>query len=97
MLERYTKEKLIDWCTAYPAKIVDKKDSKSIVETTDERKIICDSEAYPGIIIEKELKIGDLIVLHRDKIHMILDKNEFETALKFYKKFLNDSKKSKRI
>ncbi len=88
MLERYKTDKgLIDWCTVYPAKIVDKVDSKCVVETVDGRVIKTDSEAYPGIIIEKKLKTGDLIVLHRDKIHIILNKKEFERALKYYNKF----------
>ena len=89
MLERYTKDELVEWCTAYPAKIVDKKDFKWIVERPDDKKIIADSEAYPGIILEKDLKIGDLVVLHRDKIHMVLDKNEFENSLRFYNKSKN--------
>lgn len=87
MLERYTKDKLVEWCTAYPAKIVDRKDSKWVVERPDGNRIIADSEAYPGITIEKELKIGDLVILHRDKIHMVLDKDEFETTLEFFNKF----------
>jgi hypothetical protein len=87
MLERYTKHRLVEWCTAYPAKIVDKKNSKWVAERPDGKRIITDSEAYPGITIEKNLKIGDLVILHRDKIHMVLDKDEFETALEFFNKF----------
>jgi hypothetical protein len=86
-LERYTKDKLFDWCTAYPAKIVDKVDSKYVVETVDGRIIKTDSEAYPGIIVEKQLKIGDLIILHRDKIHIVLNKENFEIVSKLHKKF----------
>ncbi|MFH1474148.1 MAG: hypothetical protein ABIE55_04650 [Candidatus Aenigmatarchaeota archaeon] len=90
MLEKYTKDKLVDWCTAFPGKIVDRKESKWVVERYDGKRIISDSEAYPGITIEKELKIGDFVILHRDKIHMVLNKDEFETALKFYNKFRNE-------
>ena len=86
-LKRYTHDKkLVEWCLAYPARIIGKKDSKWVVERVDGKKIITDSEAYPGIIIEKNLKIGDMIILHRNKIHMVLDKNEFETALKLFNK-----------
>jgi hypothetical protein len=87
MLERYIKNGLVEWCLAYPAKIVDRKDFEWIVERPDGKRIKANSEAYPGIIIENNLRIGDLVILHRDKIHMVLDKNEFETALKFYNKF----------
>ena len=87
-LERYTHDKrLVEWCLAYPSRIVDRKDFKWLVERPDGKRIITDSEAYPGIIIEKNMKIGDLVILHRNKIHMILDKNEFEKALQFYNKF----------
>jgi len=92
-LKKYTQDKLVDWCTAYPAKIVDKTDSKWIVETVDSRIVKTDSEAYPGIRVENELKIGDLIILHRDKIHMVLNEKEFKKALNYYNKFLSDSKK----
>ena len=92
MLERYTNKGLVDWCTAYPARIVDKTNSTCIVERIDGKRIITDSEAYPEIIIEKKLKIGDLVILHRDKIHMILNEKEFETALKFYNKFRKELK-----
>ena len=91
-LERYKENKLVDWCTAYPAKIIGKKDSKWVVETVDNRISITDSMIYPGITIENKLKIGDLVVLHRGKIHMILNKTEFETASKFYKKFQKESR-----
>ena len=86
-LERYTQNELFDWCTAYPARIVDKINSKFIVETVDGRIVKTDSEAYPEIIVEKELKIGYLVILHRNKIHMILNEKEFGTALEFYNKF----------
>lgn len=88
-LERYIQDKLFNWCTAYPSKIVDKIDSKWVVETIDDRRVKTDSEAYPRIrtIDETKLKIGSNVILHRDKIHMILNKKEFETALKFYNKF----------
>jgi len=89
-LERYTNDKkLVEWCLAYPARIIGKNDSKWVVERVDGKKIITDSEAYPGIRVlnEKELKIGDLVILHRDKINMILNKKEFKTALEFYNKF----------
>jgi hypothetical protein len=87
MLDRYTKNGLVEWCIAYPAKIVDRKDSKWLVERPDGKRILADSEAYPEIIVERNLKIGDLVVLHRDKIHIVLDKKEFEKALKFYNEF----------
>ncbi len=94
MLERYTHDKtLVEWCTAYPAKIVDKFDSKFIVETVDGRVIKTDSEAYPEIIIENELKTGNWVILHRDKIHMILNEKEFETALNYYNKFKDETTK----
>ncbi|NIM47437.1 MAG: hypothetical protein GTN40_04765 [Candidatus Aenigmarchaeota archaeon] len=90
-LERYTHDKrLVEWCLAYPAKIVSKTNSKWVVKRIDDKKITTDSEAYPGIIIENELKIGDLIILHRNKIHMILSEKEFETALKYYNKYLRE-------
>jgi len=96
MLEKYTKDKgLVDWCTAYPAKIVDKVGSKCIVETVDGRMIKTDSEAYPGITIEKELKTGNWIILHRNKIHMVLNEKEFETTLKYYNKFKRNQKEFK--
>jgi hydrogenase maturation factor len=87
MLERYTKNGLVEWCLAYPSRIVDKKDSKWVVERSDGKRVLSDSEAYPGITVERNLKIGDLVVLHRGKIHMILDREEFEKALKFYNEF----------
>ena len=87
MLERYTKNGLVEWCLAYPSKIVDKKESKWVVERPDGKRITADSEAYPGIIVEKNLKIGDLVILHRDKIHIVLDKKEFEKAMEFYNEF----------
>jgi hypothetical protein len=90
MLDRYTKDRLVEWCTAYPGKIVDKNDSKWVVERPDGKRIVADSEAYPGIIVEKRLKIGDFVILHRDKIHMILKKEEYENALKFYSKFRSE-------
>jgi len=94
MLEKYTKDKgLVDWCTAYPAKIVDKVGSKYIVETVDGRTIKTDSEAYPEITIEKQLKTENWIILHRDKIHMILNEKEFETALNYYNKFKKEKNK----
>ncbi|NIO44013.1 MAG: hypothetical protein GTN36_00450 [Candidatus Aenigmarchaeota archaeon] len=94
MLERYTKDKgLVDWCTAYPAKIVDKFDSKCVAETIDGRVIKTDSEAYPGIIIENELKTGNWVILHRDKINMFLNEKQFETALRFYNKFKKEKNK----
>lgn len=93
MLERYTQNKLVEWCTAFPAKIVDKTNSKCIVETVDGRVIKTNSEAYPEIIIEKELKTGDLIVLHRDKLHMVLNEKEFKIASEFYNKFKKEKNK----
>jgi len=94
MLERYTKDKgLVDWCTAYPAKIVDKINSKCIVETVDGRVIKTDSESYPGVIVEKELKTGNWVILHRDKIHIILNEKQFKTALKYYNKFKKEKNK----
>jgi len=91
MLERYIKDKgLVEWCTAYPARVVDKINSKWIVETIDGRIVKTDSEAYPEIKVEKDFKIGDLVVLHRDKVHMVLNKKEFEIALDFYNKYLRE-------
>jgi len=89
-LERYTHDKiLVEWCLAYPAKIVDKTNSKWVVRRIDGKKVITNSEAYPGIRVlnENRLKIGDLVILHRDKIHMVLNEKEFEIALKYYNKF----------
>jgi hypothetical protein len=91
MLERYThNKKLVDWCTAYPAKIVGKSGSKWVVERIDGKKIITNSEVYPGIraIDETKLNIDSNVILHRDKIHMILNKKEYEKAKKFYLEFL---------
>ncbi|MFH0929407.1 MAG: hypothetical protein V1818_03570 [Candidatus Aenigmatarchaeota archaeon] len=87
MLEKYTKNKLVEWCTAYPSRIVKRKDSKWVVERIDSKEIITDSECYPGIITESVLKIGDLVILHRDKIHMVLSQKEFETASEYYNRF----------
>ena len=47
--------------------------------------IITDAECYPGIVTEKNLKIGDNVILHRDKIHMILNQEEFEKASEYFK------------
>jgi len=89
-LERYSKNELFEWCTAYPAQIVDKVDSKYVVETIDGKVIKTDSEAYPEILIERKLKIGDFVILHRDKIHMVLNKEEFKIASDFYNKFISE-------
>lgn len=94
-LERYTHDKrLVEWCLAYPAKVVGKNGSKWIVKRIDGKRIITDSEAYPGIraIDETKLKIGSNVILHRDKIHMILNEKEFDIALNFYNKFLKEMK-----
>jgi hydrogenase maturation factor len=94
MLERYTHDKrLVEWCTAYPAKIVDRTDSKWVVETIDGKKLVTDSEAYSRIIVEKELKIGDFVVLHRNKIHIVLNEKEFDEASEFYNKFKEEKDK----
>ncbi len=90
MLERYTKDKLVEWCTAYPGIIVDKDNSGWVVERPDGKRIITDSEAYPGITIEKGLKIGDFVILHRNKVHMVLSEEEYKTVLEIYNKFRNE-------
>ncbi len=91
-LERY-QNKLYEWCTAYPAVIVSKINSKYVVETIDKKRLVTDSKVYPGIIAEKNLKIGDFVVLHRNKIHMKLNEKEFKIAIKFYNKFKEECNK----
>jgi hypothetical protein len=86
-LERYTKNKLFDWCTAYPAKIIGRKDNKWIVETIEGRTVIADAEGYDGIFSEMKLKEGDKIVLHREKISLVLNDEEFNKAVDYYNKF----------
>lgn len=86
-LKRYTKDKLFDWCTAYPGKIIGKENSKWLVETIDKRKIVTDSICYPEILCETNLKEGDKIILHREKISLVLNDEEFEKAVRYYNEF----------
>jgi hypothetical protein len=86
-LERYTEDKLFDWCTAYPAKIISKENSKWLVENVDGKRIITDSECYPNIICETNLKKGDKVILHREKISLVLNNEDFEKAVYYYNKF----------
>jgi len=89
-LEKNIKNKeRLEWCTVYPAQVVGKSDSKYIVKRIDDKTLETDSEAYPDIKVLNKNKIvaNSYVILHRDKIRLILNEKEFETALRFYNKF----------
>lgn len=75
-LPRYTKPKLVDWCTVYKAIITGKKKQKWTVEITGGKKFVVDNEPYPGIITcdPKKLKKGTKVLIHRMHICSIVDK-----------------------
>ncbi|MFQ6020397.1 MAG: hypothetical protein ACE5J4_00010 [Candidatus Aenigmatarchaeota archaeon] len=84
-LDRYTKTNLVEWCRAYPSKIIGKKNSKWVVERIDGKKIISDTNIYPGLKLnDKDLRIGSLVILHRGKIHMVLNEKQYKEAVEFF-------------
>ena len=85
-------EKLVKWCTAYPVQLIGKTDSQWIVEIFGNGRITVGRKTYPGIrlIDEDKLKNGLYAIVHRGKINMPLDKEEYEEAVRFYSKFLKE-------
>jgi len=85
-LPRYTEFGLVEWCTAHPARIIESMGDKYGVELIGGRKMITDSELYPGVIAHRHLNEGDFIIVHRDKINMKIDKKEYGRICDLYKK-----------
>ena len=85
-LPRYTRPGLVEWCTAHPARIIESMDDKYGVELFGGRKIITDSELYPGIIAYRRLKEGDFVIVHRDKINTKISEKEYGRICSLYKK-----------
>jgi hydrogenase maturation factor len=84
---------LPSWCRAYPGKVVEKDGTDFFVEIADGKKIKTGAFRYNDIQVVDESKIetGSYVALHRGKIHMVLNKDEFEKASKFYKEFQKES------
>lgn len=85
-LPRYTKSGLVEWCTAHPARIVRSTRGGYEVELVNGRKIVTDSELYPGIIAYDRLKEGDFVIVHRDKINMKISGKEYGRICELYKR-----------
>jgi len=85
-LPRYTEFGLVEWCTAYPARVIKSIGDKYEVELIGGKKIITDSELYPGVIAYHRLNEGDFIIVHRNKINMKIDKKEYGRICDLYKK-----------
>ena len=85
-LPRYTEFGLVEWCTAHPARIIKSMGDKYGVELIGGRKMITDSELYPGVRVNQHLNEGDFIIVHRDKINMKIDKKEYGRICDLYKK-----------
>jgi len=85
-LPRYTKFGLVEWCTAHPARIIESMGDKYRVELIGGRKIMTDSELYPGITTYNRLKEGDFVIVHRDKINMRISEKEYGRICGLYKK-----------
>jgi len=85
-LPRYTKFGLVEWCTAHPARIIKSIRGKYEVELIGGRKIMTDSELYPGITAYNRLKEGDFVIVHRDKINMKISEKEHGRICGLYKK-----------
>jgi hypothetical protein len=56
------------------------------VELIGGKKMITDSELYPGVIAYRQLNEGDFIIVHRNKINMKIDKKEYGRICDLYKK-----------
>jgi hypothetical protein len=82
----------IQKCEAVIGDIIGKTDSKYVVRTVDNREIITDSEAYPGIkvIDDKDLKVGSHVMMHWDTIRKVLDENRYKEALNISNKYSKD-------
>lgn len=85
-LDRYTKTGLVDWCKAYPGTIIERKDKGWLVERIDSKRLIMDSEVYPGIkaVDDGKLEIGSHVIIHRNKIHLVLDEEEYKEAVELF-------------
>lgn len=86
-LDRYTKTGLVEWCKAYPGTIIERKDKGWLVERVDGKRLIMDSEVYPGIkaVEDEMLEKGSRVVIHRDKIHLVLNEEEYKEAVELFK------------
>ena len=85
-LPRYTRPGLVEWCTAHPARIVKSVGSRYEIELINGRRMITDSELYPGIIAYRRLKEGDPVIVHRDKINMKISEKEYGRICGLYNK-----------
>jgi len=77
-------EDIANWCLIHVGNIAEKTDSKYTVETIKGKKIKSTSiyhPDYPNLrtVNEENVKIGSHVLLHRNQIVKILDKNEYET------------------
>ena len=88
-LPRYTDLGLVEWCTAHPARIVKSAGSRYEIELINGRRMITDSELYPGIIAYRRLKEGDPVIVHRDKINMKISEREYGRICGLYNKGVN--------
>lgn len=85
-LDRYTKTGLVEWCKAYPGTVIEKKDEGWLVERIDGKKLTLDSEVYPRIkaVEDDMIEKGSRVVVHRDKIHLILNEEEYKEAVELF-------------
>lgn len=76
-----------EWCKAYPCKVIEKKGSDFVIEKPDGKRLKTSVFSYEGIELVDQSKVvsGSYVALHRGKIHMMLDKDEFEKASEYFR------------
>jgi len=86
-------EPIANWCTVYPADVIEKIDSEYTVKIIGGKEMKSDLKVHPDYpnlrtVREKDINIGSHIALHRDKIAMVLDEGKYKKAMEFYSEFL---------
>ena len=79
----------LEKCKARLGDIVGKSDSKYVVRTTDGRELVTDSEVYDGIkmVEDRDLTAGSHVLLHTDKIRMVLNDERYKEAVDVSKNY----------